>query len=374
MEFINRTLDEETLWRVNNEFALKLAPITTIFVIYAIIGITGNSISIYIYRFRMKNKLGQRYFISALSVTDLAACVVTSGFAISMDVLPFTFRSDIICKFMWTLNSFLTISSGLLLVVISAHRYRLICVPLGKPFNLFWRRVALIATYLTAAILSIPNLAFYGAEVVKHPGYNITGTNCRKSHDPQYSELLFIFNCILLLTFAVGAIALIVLYSLIGKTILAHLSNKSENRKLSTKRVEEFNDMADDIQMNKNTETDDAIQDIKQNTSQKPDKRDSKFLTSRFHRYKHTLMFMLITLIFLISYAPRVIIMILKNIYPTLFVDLSLGRYLTYLFFFRLYVVNNIVNPFLYGVFDLEFRNSFRQMLPAKCRKARPEK
>ncbi|KAJ8302850.1 hypothetical protein KUTeg_019246 [Tegillarca granosa] len=307
----NYTDGKGSLWRLNSEMAQALAPNTVVFVVYVIIGIIGNLISIYIYRCRMKHTDGKRYFILCLSITDLVTCSSVSGFAIYLNFLPLTFKGNIFCKIMWTFNAFLTISSAFLLLLIAVHRYRLICVPLGKPFNQFWRKFALISTYLLAFILSHPNLAFYGEGIAKHPEYNITGTTCGKLYDQQHSGLLLTYNYAFIVIFAVGATAFIVLYSFIGKTIL---------------------------------------------------------------KRSHTLMFMLITFIFLISYTPRMIIMIMENINPFFFVDLSVGQYLVYSFCFRLYIVNNIVNPFLYGVFDIEFRSLLYRMLPIRLRQTKPKK
>lgn len=238
---MNNTKDDVYLWKLNNDLAFELAPNTAIFVLYAIIGITGNAISIYIYCFRMKNIRGKRHFILCLSVTDLVSCAIASGFSISLDVLPLLFKGEMICKLMWTLNSFLTISSALLLLLIAVHRYRLICVPLGKPFTIFWRRLAIVVTFLTAIILSIPNLAFYGETTAKYHEYNISGTTCGTSHDQQHSEFLLIYNCILLVTFAIGATALMVLYWFIGRTILSLSSNnKSRERNEMCKHANSF--------------------------------------------------------------------------------------------------------------------------------------
>lgn len=385
MEYMNSsTYDEETVWKFNNKIALDLAPTTAILVLYAIIGITGNSISIYIYKYRMKKVKGQRAFILCLSATDMASCIVSTGFTISLDLLPLTFRWDIICKLVWVLNSFLTISSIFLLLLIAIHRYRLICAPFRKPFNLFWRRWAVIVTFVVSMILSIPNLAFYGESKIYYPQYNISGSTCSKSHDQQYAILFFVYSCVLLATFAIGATTLVVLYSLIGKTILARPWNKSRERKqrpacsndsietvisenASTCQAVKLKDMSDLTQIN-HTKTDDVSTD----TLSKSDRKDNSKSMSRFHKHRHVLMFMLITLIFLISYAPYITIMIVKSVYPNLSNGLPTGQYRTYLFFLRMYILNNIVNPFLYGAFDIEFRAILCQMLPFKCRKPEP--
>lgn len=73
------TLNSMTLVRLhqwNNEKSAVLTVNTVVLGFYLLIGITGNTIVIYIYNFRMKGSRDDRYFIPHLAVMDFAHAVL----------------------------------------------------------------------------------------------------------------------------------------------------------------------------------------------------------------------------------------------------------------------------------------------------------
>ena len=71
---------------------------------------------------------------------------------------------------------------------------------------------------------------------------------------------------------------------------------------------------------------------------------------------KITKIMLTITSVFILSYAPALIITIYSFVYPELWDVLSIQETVVCEFFLRFYLVNNICNPFIYGFWDKRFK------------------
>ena len=75
-----------------------------------------------------------------------------------------------------------------------------------------------------------------------------------------------------------------------------------------------------------------------------------------------TFMLFMITLVFILSFIPNNILLILYAFDPSFTKNLSPTEITVYALFLRTYVINNMVNPFIYGFCDKKFRSE-----SAKC-------
>jgi hypothetical protein len=86
-------------------------------------------------------------------------------------------------------------------------------------------------------------------------------------------------------------------------------------------------------------------------------------------RHNFTLMFATIILIYVVSYFPTILFVILPGSDPAQFWFSKNAVELNILAFFqRTYLLNHIVNPFIYTYFDLSFRRELIHMI-IFCRK-----
>lgn len=95
--------------------------------------------------------------------------------------------------------------------------------------------------------------------------------------------------------------------------------------------------------------------------------RRRKEQTNKRIVHKFTLMFMMITVIFLICYIPKVIIMLLEAGNPRFWEELSDSGRAGMLFVYRMFIINNITNPFIYAFLDTQFSREIRKVLKV-CR------
>jgi len=69
---------------------------------------------------------------------------------------------------------------------------------------------------------------------------------------------------------------------------------------------------------------------------------------------------MAITVIFVITYIPKVTLMIVESQNANFWLTMSAEEFTGYRFLYTFYIINNIVNPFIYGFFDVKFREELK--------------
>ena len=90
--------------------------------------------------------------------------------------------------------------------------------------------------------------------------------------------------------------------------------------------------------------------------------KDSRNGHFPMHYSSFTLMFMLITFIFLICYIPKIVMLIVQALNPTFWEDLSDSGRAAMFFVYRMYIINNISNPFVYAFLDTQFKSNLKHL------------
>ena len=124
---------------------------------------------------------------------------------------------------------------------------------------------------------------------------------------------------------------------------------------------ERYNDrMIKCIPLNQNTNN--TVKKNVRNTRKYEMKLDQHAKINKNIMHKFTLMFMLITFIFLICYIPKIVIMIVEALNPTFWEDLSDSGRAAMFFVYRMYIINNIANPFVYAFLDTQFKSNLKHL------------
>lgn len=307
----------------NEELAIKLLPNNVILSVYLVIGLCGNGCVIWTYLASKLWEEEERYFIPYLGVADLCASIVCASFGIVLNLNQATFQYNVLCKSWWFWAGFTTLSSTLLLVVIAVQRLLKLCTLNGRSnMNLFWRRLVVISVAVISLCLSLPMPFFYGIVPFHDVPRNITGQRCSRLFDVNHTASLIYGAVLVVVAFAI-IISLIVMYSKIGYVIYVHMK---------------------------------TIRDI-----------STRVASNKRIMIKLSLMFMLITVIFLICYIPKVTIMLLEANSQSFWEQLSDDTRPFVLFIYRMFIINNITNPFIYAFFDTLFLTSLKTSFGCKC-------
>ena len=73
-------------------------------------------------------------------------------------------------------------------------------------------------------------------------------------------------------------------------------------------------------------------------------------------KYKLTVVFLIITVFFVVCYVPKVILLILEGLNSNFPNNLSNRAMSLVKWFGELYILNNIINPFIYAFLDTKFQ------------------
>ncbi|XP_061164950.1 cholecystokinin receptor type A-like [Saccostrea echinata] len=389
----NGTFISEKLDTWNNLLAKGLIPNNVLLSLYILAGLVGNLTVILIYGVKMKDNKEERYFIPYLATADLCASFVCASYGIALNLMQANFNNTYLCKTWWFLAAFTTFTSILILLIIAVHRYRKICKPLGKQMTMKWKRIALFVGLVIAFLLAIPTTHFYGSVPFSNDEEGIIGLRWSRLKTVSKTGSL-IFGGVLLLTAIAIIIALICLYAKIGYTILRHFTfmntickKKAFSDSEQPKNIEESHASDDPISCTENEtysiETDNTIlsgvcsqtsfetketsftTDFTLNRKSNPHKssvRQRKEKDNRRVVHKFTLMFMLITVIFLICHIPKLIIMLMEARNPNFWEQFSDSLRAGVLFVYRMYIINNITIPFIYAFLDSMFAKEIKKL------------
>lgn len=365
--------------------------------LYLVLGVFGNGLVLFIYLVRMSKNNDDRYFIPSLAGIDACACVVGSSYALALNLLPVRFPGDILCRALWYFSQTTTISGGTLLLVIAVHRYLKVCRPFIGKWSLKVKRLVVLGTVAVAAVLSIPTIFLYGEIKVTSDRYSVENTSLvgYRCGNKGSAGALFGYNVFLFIYAVTGIVIITICYTFIGRSIYSKVMTyrKSLRRVNVVPRPELSVSTVSDIRRSKNLEncaTNDKNGDhgyqeqpiertrVSSNFLKPPEKELPKHIKRRSHElvranipamknhfqhYKYSYMFMTITVVFVIAYLPRIVIMLLESIFVQTFWLKSDSAIVGLLFLYRLYILNHVVNPFIYGFFDVKFRHEVKYLI-----------
>lgn len=370
-----------------------------------ILGFVGNSFVLWFYIFRIKRQHREdRYFIPILAFMDLTANLFSTTHNGIEYFFFVTFPSSQLCTALCFGGFFTSGASTHILLVIGIQRYLIVCRPRGFYMTLFWRRFAIIVTTCVVTSYSIPILFAAGNKTVEWTfnGQNVTGIICslNAQDKPAFSSIYYPATLVVLVA---NIMATVVAYVPVGYVIYKRFYNRKFNKYAvntgntnlqptelsvvddlvqettsgikSDKHCSEINESSKNVENTENlTKGVVSIGNTDENSIISASSiTKSKYIVVKVSRETKTKLnfnglFITIVIWYLLSYIPTAIMFIVSatdRLYWFKLSDIQLGI-LTCLQ--RFYIVNHIVNPFIYGYFDIYFRESIKSFF--KCKKA----
>lgn len=374
---------EERLSDWNTEEARKFIVHDVFLVLYFFAGVIGNAVVLVVYQTKLKKRSDSRYFFPFLAFFDLFACGIRAPFELWKTLLPVNLQDIVACQTVWWILNVFTFSSIFLLAVITFQRYRKVCCPFGFQLNLNVRRGCLVVVVLLSMGLASPFIIWNEKLEIPNPERNVTGyicgANVLKVDANSNSFLAFILIVSLLLLLVM--IVLVVLNLLILRTIFKTLKNKNTENKYKSKKFPnvslEFNkeesttnfqskECTSNTEISKDSESCDQMP-----PKEHPDKPKVKSSSSSVMRFSY--MVMVISLAYILSCIPQISLLFSLSRNRFFWVDTTETEAAIFKFMDQMMIINNIVNPYVYGYFDLKFRFAAMEVLNACCRR-RPTK
>lgn len=379
---------------LNDLFARRGAQTSAMTIAIVVIGTIGNLFVLAAYWKLYKRKSKQlkgRYFMSHLALADLIACAVGSFVFLYFDFHRLTFRSDFGCRLStftaWSTNAV----SVLMLLIISINRYLKICRPHQQQMTVYWKRMSLIIISIFSVVSCSPFLYFSGvrkgkvhtrefADVLDLPPHleNIT-LPYHQCATAKYNTVQWkIFYNILFVVQFGNMMAMIFLYVPMGKIIYEKYRQNKESRTLARSAA-----VSDDKGTNTATGTTcsesndesvvhstDIIGSTDANSRNAIDPAPVRKRRGRHHKAwnnaknRFTIMFLVVVIVYAITNLPTFIFLYayFENNHFRRYVigDAHFEVFNLILSLPRIHLINNIVNPFIYGYFDLTFRKEVK--------------
>ena len=357
-----------TLEQWNSELVLKHLPVTSVLGVYMFLALLGNGTVVYIYLRRIRIMLSSgRFFIPVLAVIDMVSGVANTAANMSLTIFPATFYSDTVCKITLALCVSTTASSISVLFVIAIDRYLIFCKQ--RQLTIKRKKISIILCIVIGVIVSFPCFSFYGTKPVTKYDINLTGRRCT-CVSGGHPRLAVAYNAFLLLVSITMSIMLTLMYMNVGKVIFKRSHYEEDptpdpDIPTCTSTQEPASRTVVNTPPNEGRESGVA-------TSQEMDTIETRIdqtpvpirTTSRqnVNRRGITIMFMVITIIFMICFIPKTTWMVVESINTDFWVQLSDEKFGGFMFLYTVYIINNIINPCIYSCMDTQFQTELKKL------------
>ncbi|XP_064612074.1 orexin receptor type 2-like [Liolophura sinensis] len=333
-------LEEATFW--------QMAPVTAYMVVIMVTGIVGNSLVCYVHGLKMKKSTANS-FILWLAVLDLTTCSIGLPMETYDLVKHYTFGMPIFCKILRFIVYLTTVTAVITLVFIAIDRYCKICRPL-KSSPVRRCRVVVVVSLTVGALLSWPALFLFGTKMIKTEYAGLCGKDCSIDDSMIGSNVPKIYLSVLMLAFFTGAIVLVVLYTLIGVRVYRRSQSViGEHVQSSIIRPQTGNRTTGSLSSPTPKSPNEASQKRRIDSQSAP-------MDKRYKLGRTGLIFLTITLVFILSFLPSLALMTVRAVRRGFTASLSDAEFTLYSFGLRTYFLNNAVNCLIYGFLNPLFK------------------
>ncbi|XP_052097255.1 gonadotropin-releasing hormone receptor-like [Mytilus californianus] len=364
-----------------------------------LIGGPGNALVFYIY-FSKWRKTTARIFILALAGFDLMNCFFTMPMELTVLHNIITFDHNPVCKIFRYITFMMNHGSSVVLAAIAIDRYIRICYPLRPQLRPHHAKKVVILALILSVTFAWPALFIYGSQTVPIPipgktHMCIIGKTCLYEDKFIQTSYPLIFSLSLLVGNVIIDLAMIILYSMIGYQVIQRGTSvnptplkyrKGSTSTLSTddnclgdKRTEEQERLARNSPENvQNENNEKQVYSVSEKNTHKLTKQSSASIRRDMFRqrslsissiearksqmYKTTLMLFMVTIVFMGSFVPYCVIVIIRALDKSYYNELSTAGKAVYNLFLRNYMLSSSLNPIIYCFLSIQFRQQCKDL------------
>ena len=344
-------------------------------VIYAVVGFFGNLLVLYIYYFRWSHTK-TRLFILALAVFDF----INSCFNMPVEAAilwdPMQFDNNILCKATRGITFITNDISACILVAIAIDRVLCVYKPIKRRAStmLYAQRSCIIAVIIGSSV-SWPGFVLYGTATLPERLEKVTvlGKTCYVAdiYLTENTHWPFIFHTILFILMILIFLIFTVLYIMIGRKLYiiskGNIDVNSAKRKrsfvesfisLTQGRVGSESDQPFERRTSVSFTVTDSVNQSNGTGTPRGRPRMSRRVsgTNLTASRNNTIAMAMITMAYMISFLPYLVIVTIRNIDDKFYLMLSKNERIAYHVFLRQYFLNSVINPFIYSFTNKQFR------------------
>lgn len=330
----NNTLEEYS----EEEASRRLIPVIYLGILMTV-GIIGNALVLFIYPMKFSVST-HRTFITGLAIPDILVCLVIIPFEIVEMRYQYRFYNAILCKLFRTCSHWFGMASIFVLTQLSYDTYQRICKPFKEQISIKKAKIYIGGGYIITFFLS--SLSFFGSgiRIVSLDNFTV-GHDCSLADEYVDTLLPVIGEGILTLLIFTCIFFLVLIYSLIGRKIYIQSRFRRQFR-------------ADPSPESRESNATNKIFTISE--TKHSEKTNKKSLESPLNRV--TKIAFVITVVFILSFIPHAIISLLTALKGSFLVEPGSVASLIMPILARSVMINNVVNPIVYGFMDKRFRQS----------------
>ena len=400
---LNRFYAEE----LNEEMRSTVMPVTAFVGLETVFGFFGNLMILYVFLFHYK-KCNFKYFVLCLSFVDTTSTLTTMPGEIVTQTFWFVYPVPLVCKIKSFFNVFTVCGSAFGLLIIAVDRFRKICRPLQWQIKPKMVIILIFVQFAISFVVALPVAFFWGTNSYQttYKGYNITVTVCEKDAKYKYTNYPLEYTIATEVFVILAMLIMFVLYVFVCRQLLRvkPMSNSAtldRNRSLRGSVTIHSGGLTsdDDTTTNCSGHKDDlttsntlsepqsnatlekrkaalaltlaSSKSVPKNLKGLEDTTTSGKKTTgkkRLRRIRRkTLIMFILTAVFI--FTTVLYLTLLNLIANNVLQTLTKAQKSVYFFFFRLYFINHVINPILYGALDPQFRRILKQSFQSLCRR-----
>ena len=408
-----------TVQELNDDLLVNVLWVTILIGIEAVIGFFGNILILCVYS-KWYVHCNFRYFVLYLSVYDFTSCLTTLPGEMYSQFYWYEYKYDWICRIKSYFNVFTAWGSAFTLLLLAFDRHRKICRPLARQIQPSLALKLCVSGIFLASCVSSPILVLWGKQTYTVNGINLNVSICEKSGQYANEKYPFIYVCVVyILLIGTMMIAIFVWNVLIARKLFCKMSERGLTRNngntlkrnisegtsilifagvsrgirrtfscaASVTLTDIYRKPASEVHISqqnsdvslssisfqtettgrRHSSTFDFLQRtdtiyLRHRTSDIVDAVDTRPDRSPLRWKRKTLIMIVLTSVFIITMSIYIALITLVAETDNILREISNSEKVVYFFFWRMYFINCVINPILYGVMDPRFRKGLKQL------------
>ncbi|KAK3610602.1 hypothetical protein CHS0354_009055 [Potamilus streckersoni] len=357
------------LEQLNDKKTALYIPIFVFLLGVMIVGLVGNCLVLYVYSKKFR-RTSSNYFILTMAVFDLLACVIGLPTEIYDVTHTYTFSNSVLCKVLRYTESVTVYGSVILLLEIGIDRYFKICRPLMM-MEIRTIKILCILAGVVALLIAIPAVILFGISETETHMDGITGADC--SIEERYRKGTFskVYYFILCGVFIFSVILLTSIYIRIwieirkrkSMVIGDYIAKRGCKFEMNSDPIHPVVPNKRDTVLSSESDDDSAGNKMinEKGATKRPKLESIAEAVHRFRVNKTTVMLFIVTVVFVVSYMPVIVIMAIRSIIKDIEKRQTDAEDVIGKLFSKFYFLNNATNPIIYSFLNVTFRrHSFK--------------